>query len=510
MSKILVIDTEKTTGLLLKDLLQDTGYNVVFSSSESEGCELYQKGDFDIILTDLNAKEDENDFPTIRKIKEINQDAVIIVITGNPSFESIQSVLRLGVFDYITKPFDIDEISFSINRAMSHLKLHAINQTLIKDLENYNKQLEKVIKERTEGLQFLFNITREIYSSLGLRDVIGMIVKKVVIVLNADKCSILLYDKSKDVLVVKYSHGLSRDIIEKTRIRPGEGVSGTVFQSKESVLVQDIERDERFKQMNKESYYTKSFISVPLLIKGDVIGVINVNDKKTKENFTEEELAFVQELAFEASVAIENANLYQSLKETSLDAFMALTTAINDKDNYTKKHTLDVAEMSTIVAKEMGLSDEEITEVRRAALLHDIGKIGIHDDILTKEEELTSLEWEEMKSHPEKAANILRPLQFLGKVVDYIAQHHERCDGQGYPLGLKEDEISLGAKILAVADSYSSMRTDRPHRKALSHAEAINEIKRNRGLQFSPEVVDAFVNVIKEDTLFFEDQRRRN
>ncbi len=496
MSKILVIDNEKTIGLLLKDLLQDTGYDVFFSSSDDEACELYKKENFDIVLTDLKS-DDLEEFPSIRKIKNINPEAILIVITANPSFESIQSVLRLGVFDYITKPFNIDEISFSLSRAMSYLKLHSINQALIKDLELHNKQLEKVIKERTEGLQFLFNITREISSTLGLREVIGTIVSKIVVVLNADKCSILLYNKEEDALIIKYSHGLNKEIIEKTKIKPKEAISGWVFEHNEPILVRNIEKDDRFKCSNKEAYYTKSFISIPLLVKNEVIGVINVNDKKTKESFSEEDFAFVKELSSEAAIAIENANLYNSLKENSLDAFMALTTAINEKDNYTKKHTLDVAKISMIIAKKMGLPDSDIGGIRKAALLHDIGKIGIHDDIFTKEE-LTEEEWKEMKSHPEKGANILKPLNFLGDVISYIEQHHERYDGKGYPLGLKGDEISLGARIISIADSYSAMLTERPHRKALSRPEALEEIKRNKGLQFFPEIVDIFLEVIEE------------
>ncbi len=498
MTKLLVVDSEKTIGLLLKDLLQDTGYNAHFTSSEEEACTLYQKNSFDIILTDLKGKN-VDDFPFIQQIKHIDPDALIIVITGNQSFESIQTVLRLGVFDYITKPFNIDEISFSINRAISYLKLESINKALMQDLERHNRQLEKVVKERTEGLQFLFNITREIYSTLGLREVIRIIVNKVVAVLNVDKCAILLFDKEAEVLVIKFSHGLDPKWVGQTRVKRGDEISGQIFNDQEATLIPDIEKDSRFQDLRQEAYYSGSFICVPLVIKGELVGLINVNDKKTKEPLTNEDFEFVKELASEASIAIENAHLYDSLKQTSLDAFMVLTSAIDDKDHYTKKHSLDVTKVSLALAEKMGLSENELTDIRRAALLHDIGKIGIHDDILIKKEDLTESEWTEMRSHPLKGGGILRPLYFLENVIAYIEQHHEWYDGTGYPQGLKGEQISLGARIISVADSFCAMITERPHRQAFTRQQAIEEIKRNKGSQFFPEVVDVFVELMSEN-----------
>ena len=461
MTKLLVVDNEKTIGLLLKDLLQDTGYEAIYTSQDEEACDLYQKGQIDLILTEL-CLDDNGQFPFIERIKTIDPDALIIVITSHPSFESIQAVLRMGVFDYITKPFSIDEISFSINRAISYLKLQSINRALLEDLASHSEQLEKVVEERTEGLQFLFNITREIYSTLGLREVMRTIVNKIVAVLNVDKCSILLFDKQSQSLMVRFSHGLPKEALKQTQIKPHEEISGRVFARKEPVLVKDIEKDERFAHVNRETYYTKSFISVPLMVQDNAIGVINVNDKKTKEAFSDDEFDFVQKLASEASVAIENARLYSSLQETSLDAFMALTSAIDDKDHYTKKHSLDVTKLSVAIAKEMDLSDMELINIRRAAMLHDIGKIGVHDDILIKKQDLTEEEWEEIKSHPIRGANILKPLHFLEQVILYIEQHHERYDGGGYPQGLQGDTISVGARIIAVADSFCAMTTERP------------------------------------------------
>jgi len=501
MTKILIIDNEKTIGLLLKDLLKDKGFFIDTASSEEEGYQVIGEHNFDIVIMDYNLKEDR-EFGFIQKIKDLDPNIVTIIMESHPSFESIQEVLRMGVFDYIVKPFNLDEISFSISRAISYRQLNTLNKKMIADLESHNKKLEKLIMERTEGIRFLFKVTREISSTLGLVEVISSIVSKTALVLNSEKCSILLLNSDSGELVIKYSHGLSKEIIKNTRIKPGEGISGWVFKHQQAIRVEDIESDQRFKIRNKEKYYTNSFLSVPLILREEAIGVINVNDKKTRDKYVEKDLDFVKELAVEASIAIENAKLFSSLKSTSLKAFMIINSTINDKDHYTKQHTDDVAKYSIALAAKMGLSEVEVSEIKRAALLHDLGKVGIHDDILVKKDQLTPEEWEEMKSHPLRGANILRPLDFLGNVIPIIEQHHERVDGQGYPNGLKGLDILLGAKIIAVADSYCAMTTERPHKKAFTKEEALEEIKKNIGSQFSAEVVEAFMRMMVENLDF--------
>ncbi|MDD5686856.1 MAG: response regulator [Elusimicrobia bacterium] len=181
-----------------------------------------------------------------------------------------------------------------------------------------------------------------------------------------------------------------------------------------------------------------------------------------------------------------------------METVRALATAIYAKDSYTFSHCDDVAKNAVIIAKAMGLNQIEIEEIDRAAQLHDLGKISIPDEILRKTEKLTSKDWEEIKKHPSKSTEILKPLKFLSNVINIIEQHHEKYGGGGYPLGKKEKEIPLGARILAVADTYDAMLSDRPYRKALTKQKAIEELEKNSGTQFDPEVVNTFLKIIKK------------
>jgi len=189
------------------------------------------------------------------------------------------------------------------------------------------------------------------------------------------------------------------------------------------------------------------------------------------------------------------------LKKTYLDVIHALAFAIDEKDPYTHDHSKNVARYAIAIGKEMGLSEGEIDIIERASLLHDLGKIGIPDYILTKPGRLSPQEWEEIKQHPLKGAKIIEPLEFLNGDVKLILQHHEKFDGKGYPNGIKGKSISLGARIMAVADSLDAMSRNRPYRKALTKQKIIIELKKGAGTQFDPKVVDALLKLLQKEII---------
>jgi len=188
--------------------------------------------------------------------------------------------------------------------------------------------------------------------------------------------------------------------------------------------------------------------------------------------------------------------LYEELQATYLYTIKALAQAIDARDHYTHSHSKNVTKYAVMIAQEMKLSAKEIDEIRQACELHDLGKIGIHDYVLTKPGELTPQEWEEVRLHSLKGAEILAPLKFLDAAIKLIQQHHERHDGKGYPYGLKGESIQLGARIMAVADAFDAMISERPYReKPLTKEKAIEEVKKNSGTQFDPQVVKAFLKI---------------
>jgi len=183
----------------------------------------------------------------------------------------------------------------------------------------------------------------------------------------------------------------------------------------------------------------------------------------------------------------------------------ALAVAIDTKDHYTYSHSENVTKYALLIAKKMGLKEKEIREIEQACQMHDLGKIGIHDYVLAKKDKLSRKEREEIETHSLKGVEILKPLPFLNRVVELVKQHHERYDGEGYPGGEKGNNIRIGARIMAVADAYDAMVSERPYReKALTQDEAIEELKRNRGTQFDPVVVEAFLGCVEDGEIFME------
>lgn len=193
------------------------------------------------------------------------------------------------------------------------------------------------------------------------------------------------------------------------------------------------------------------------------------------------------------------SKLYEDLRETYMRTIKALAHAIDARDHYTFSHSDNVARYAEIIARKMNVDDSYLEDLKDACQLHDLGKIGIHDSVLSKPGALTNKEFNEIKLHAQKGAQILEPLNFLDNVIKIVRHHHERFDGSGYPFGLKGEEIPLGSRIMSVADSYDAMVSARPYRKVgLTKNEAVYEIKKNKGSQFDPVVVDAFLAVVDQ------------
>ena len=212
--------------------------------------------------------------------------------------------------------------------------------------------------------------------------------------------------------------------------------------------------------------------------------------------FDADDRRVLQVLAGQAAIAIENARLFENTQQTYYETIRSLAQALEARDAYTKGHSERVTRYALETAREMGLSDHSRKVIRYAGLLHDIGKIGISDSILHKRLKLTEEDWEAIRSHPLFGDSILGPLKFLQEAQAIVLRHHERFDGSGYPGHLKGDEIPLEARIIAVADAYDAMTSDRPYRLAMDHQTAISELEKASGRQFDPTVVEAFIAIV--------------
>ncbi|MEO0124015.1 MAG: HD domain-containing phosphohydrolase [candidate division WOR-3 bacterium] len=358
-----------------------------------------------------------------------------------------------------------------------------------------HKELTMELSQMVKELYLLQQISQEISSILDLELLLQHIVRHLKETLNYERAAVALIDQRTKQLVIRAAEKpYSKKIQSRLRLNLGQGITGYVAQTGKPYIANDVSKNHYYYIFDKK---TQSEIAVPLKIGEKIIGVINIESYK-KNAFSEKDLELLILVANQASIAIQNSELYSSLKQSYLDSIKTLVSAIEAKDPYTSGHSERVRKYALKIARKLKLPPEEIEELDYAGYLHDIGKIGISDSVLTKPSPLTEEEYEIVKEHPKIGHNILKHARHLSGACEIIKYEHERYDGNGYPNGLKRNEIPIGARIIAVADAYDAMTTDRPYRKALSKNEAIKRLKEGSGTQFDPKVVRAFLSILKK------------
>lgn len=365
----------------------------------------------------------------------------------------------------------------------------------------HNARLYTDLEDRIGELHAIFEIDKAITSAIDLETVLQQIVQMSIGLFYAKVSSLMLLDEERQELVIAAAHGLSEEYINKGNIKVGESIAGRVVQEGRPIAVYDLASDPRHIYTD----YVKreglcSLLSVPLSLKHKTIGVLNIYTDEP-HMFTTHEINLFTSLASQAAIAIENARLFESLEEIYLDVITALASAIDARDSYTHGHSHRVTEYAVLIAEEMGLSPGEIDIIRNASILHDVGKIGIKEEILKKPGKLTEDEKVEMQYHPYIGTKILQSVKLLEPVLPLVYHHQERYDGSGYPDGLKGEDIPLGARIIAVCDAFEAMTSDRPYRKALPPQAALQELKKEAGRQFDPAVVDVFLRLAEKGAI---------
>lgn len=359
------------------------------------------------------------------------------------------------------------------------------------------------IEERVERLSLLSKLGQILNSILDPKEVRRRAIEAATDLMKAEVGSLLLVDEEKGHLFFEVALGDHEDDIKKITLNLGEGIAGWVAKNGEPLIINDPENDERFFRGIDEQteFKTRNIICVPVKVKDKIIGVLEAINKKDGKNFDEEDLSLFSSLADQVAIALDNARLYQDLEEMFLQTAESLAHAIEKRDPYTGGHTQRVTLYSMAIAKYLELKPNERRWLKIASVLHDIGKIGIEDQILKKTGNLSKEEFEIIKQHSKIGAEILEPIKQLREIVPGVKYHHEKVDGNGYPEGLKGDNIPMLAKIVAVADTYDAMTTDRPYRRALSKDEAFNELKKCSGTQFDENVIKAFAKAYERDEI---------
>jgi len=365
------------------------------------------------------------------------------------------------------------------------------------NLQRSNEQLENRIRE----LSVLHDVSAALVAKVDVDELLHFILDRACSIMKADKGSLLLLEG--DELRVVASRGIER--IERLRFRLGEGVAGWVAQTGQPRIIENIRTDSRFKTFGvEESAREEVMISVPMKNVDQVIGVLNVDRAFEHGVFSSDEERLLLSLAGSAAQALGRARHLADLRELHLETLEAFAQAVDAKDTYTHGHSRRVSACAVQIARMLRLSPDEIETIGRAALLHDVGKIGIANTILYKPSRLTEEEYEIMKSHACCGENIIKPIKRMAVEARIIRHHHERWDGRGYPDGLKGEAIPIGAAIISVADAFDTMTSDRPYRRAIGIEAAIEELHACSGTQFNPLVVGAFVMVASRRDFVFD------
>ncbi len=368
-----------------------------------------------------------------------------------------------------------------------------------KDIEALNEELT----ERLERITSLHEIDRAITGSLDLGLTLDVVLQQVTKRLKVDAAAILLLQPSSERLVFGASYGFGDDTLRGTSLRLGEGMAGRAALDRKRVVIQDkdVFRGAFGGAESVTSEGFESYVATPLIAKGHLLGVLELFHR-TPLDPTEDWYSFLDTLATQAAIALDSATMFESLERSNTELRLAYdrtiegwARALDLRDEETEGHSRRVTDMTVALAKRMGVPRDDIVHIRRGALLHDIGKMGVPDSILLKPGMLEPEEWEVMKKHPTYAVELLSPIDFLRPALTIPLYHHEKWDGSGYPHGLKGQQIPLEARIFSVVDVYDALTSRRPYREAWKPHEARRYLEEQSDCHFDPTIVGSFLEM---------------
>jgi PAS domain S-box-containing protein len=378
---------------------------------------------------------------------------------------------------------------------------------LLSNITEKHKADEK-IRRQVERLSSLRTISNAINASLNLHLVMSVFLEQVISQLGVDAVDVLLQNPYSKTLDFSGGRGFLQKNPGESHIFLGDGVAGQVAMERRMIQFQDLSKAPGLRRKNLvdfEKFVT--YIGLPLISKGELKGVLEIFHRSPLQP-DQDWIDFLESLANQAAIAIDNAGLFENLQYSNVELSRAYeatiegwSRALDLRDHDTEGHTQRVAEAALRLAQACGVNQSEMLHIRRGALLHDIGKVGIPDRILLKTGPLTEDEWEIMKQHPVLAFELLSPITFLRPSIDIPYCHHEKWDGSGYPRGLKGETIPLAARIFSIIDVWDALRSDRPYRKGWSTKEVEDYLRSQSGRQFEPKILEVFMHVLKKEHL---------
>jgi len=376
---------------------------------------------------------------------------------------------------------------------------------IVRDVTKY-KQAEEKIQRQLKHLSALHAIDTLISSSFDLNLTLSILLSHVTARLNVDAADILLFNRESRFLEFITGVGFRTEALQGTRLRLGEGYAGLAALQRKTIHISNLQY-RKTDELRSSLFYKESFTSyfgLPLIAKGQVCGVLEIFHR-TQLDPDPDWLNFMETLAGQAAIAIENATLFRELQRSNVELTRAYDATIDGwsralelRDRETEGHTQRVTKATLQLARRMNFNETELVHIRRGAILHDIGKMAIPDNILLKSTALTDSEREIIQQHPRYAYDMLSPIPYLRQALDIPFYHHEKWDGTGYPQGLKGEQIPLSARLFSVVDVFDALTSDRPYRLTWSTEKALDYIRDQSGKHFDPNVVVEFMKIVDE------------
>ena len=550
MNKILIVDDQEQNLYLLRTLLIGNDYQVIEATNGAEALELARAAPPDLIISDIlmpvmdgfslcqEWKKDEK----LRNIPFVFYTATYT----DPKDEEL--ALSLGAARFIVKPVEIGDFISMIEQVITEVEAGIIaipqksrqedvayyrmyNESLIRkledkmlELETANRALEEGIAERKQAemeitrlfeesqrrlnqVEALHSIELAISASIDLHTTLNVLLKHVQSLLEVDAANILLFNSDLREFNFSAGRGFRTDNLEHATIRLNTSFAGRAAFDRRAVVVSE-KLTSRAEQAFSRMYEAEGFVAyagVPLIAKGQIKGVLEVYHRSPHRPESEW-LNLLETLASEAAIAIDNSQLFTSLQQSNIELALAYdatiagwSRAMDLRDKETEGHTQRVTDLTLRLARAMKISDSELIHIRHGALLHDIGKMGVPDNILLKAEILTDDEWKKMRKHPEFAYEMLSSIRYLQPALAIPYCHHEKWDGTGYPRGLKGEDIPLVARIFSIVDVWDALINDRPYRPAWNEDQALIYIQDQSGQSFDPQVVKAFLEMMANE-----------
>lgn len=491
---ILIVDDEKAILDISTEYLNQKGYRVITAENGFEAVKILEKETIACCFTDINMPGMDG-LQLAEHIQKKDMTIPVIIMTGYPTIDNTIQTVKNGVVDFLIKPVSLKQLGLCLQRALIQKKLLIENIMLHHEIKG-KKRIEELNRQLIEKINELNNFNKimtdfaKISSSRELFDTIVSLSREIV---EADIAEFFIIPGKKT----------APNLIAVSRSERAESFeSKGVFEKYATEIAKDglpfLIKENRPESSGLPDSIRSAMI-VPMKIREKTFGVVTVSLLDEKLRFDEQCLYQISFLAQKAADTAENIALYETISENLFSTLRGFVKAVEMKDAYTKEHSNRVAEMAVVIAREMGCFEEELNIIDMAGKLHDIGKIGIADNILLKPGRLTDEEFEIIKQHPELGSSIIGQLGLWSRETEIIRHHHERYDGNGYPDRLKGENIPFLARILSVADAYDAMASDRAYRKKMEFSKVAQIIREGAGSQFDPDVVKAFMKLVDEE-----------